>query len=596
TLTRALRDGLGEATVAVARPRAAEAPVPVSDSGDACLVHGVAASPGLAVGRLRRKQGRVFDVSEQGQGEAKELGRLDAALDRARQEIGALRTGVGKKAEAGIFAAHLELLEDPELLNRVREGIGQGRSAAFAWQEAYTAHADLLAGLRNDLLAQRADDLRDVGERVLGFLTGTARVQRAYSPESILVSRDLTPSDMAELDTKNIVGLCTVAGGATSHVAILARSMGLPMMAGCGPRLLDLPEETPAILDAAGGCLRLDPTEREMGEHRHKMAENRARREMELSAKDEPAVTVDGIRIEVAGNIGGVEEAEKCAAMGGDGVGLMRTEFVFMGRDTAPDEDEQAAIYTKVLQAMGPDRPVVIRTMDVGGDKPLAYLPMDPEDNPFLGERGIRVGLVRPELLRTQIRAILQASAHGQPLVMFPMISRLEEFRQARAMVDEERERLGVEPIPVGIMVETPAAALLAEQFAREADFFSVGTNDLTQYTLAMDRGHAKLAAHCDGLDPAVLTLIHRAAQAATAQGKWCGICGGLAGDAQAVPILIGLGVRELSVGLASIPTVKAQVRTLSLSRCRELASRALTLDSAARVRELCLKGCGKGF
>jgi phosphocarrier protein FPr len=302
----------------------------------------------------------------------------------------------------------------------------------------------------------------------------------------------------------------------------------------------------------------------------------------------EPAITLDGHRLEVVGNIGGLAEAEQVPGLGGEGVGLLRSEFLFLERSTAPNEDEQFETYKAIAQALGPDRPLIIRTLDVGGDKPLIYLPIPKEENPFLGERGLRIGLDRPEILRTQLRAILRAAAFGKVRVMFPMVGLLSELRDAKAMLEEERQRLGVKPIETGIMVEIPAAAIMAAQFAREADFFSIGTNDLTQYTLAMDRGHPKLAPKVDGLNPSVLRLIAWTVEAAHAQGKWVGVCGGIASDPQAVPLLIGLGVDELSVSLPTIPSIKAQIRTLWLHECQELARRALTLETAAEVRAYC--------
>jgi phosphocarrier protein FPr len=268
-------------------------------------------------------------------------------------------------------------------------------------------------------------------------------------------------------------------------------------------------------------------------------------------------------------------------------VGLLRTEFLFLDRDTAPTEDEQTQVYTDIAKALGPDRPLVIRTMDIGGDKPLPYLPMPHEENPFLGERGVRIGLNRPEVLRTQLRAVLRAADAGKLLLMFPMIATLPELRAVRAMFEEERARLGAPSIPFGIMVEIPAVAVMAEQFAREADFFSIGTNDLTQYTLAMDRGHPKLAPQIDALNPSILQLIANTVKGARQHGRWVGVCGGIASDAQAVPLLIGLGVTELSVSVPAIPAIKAQIRTLSLAECQSMAQKALTMDTAAEVRAL---------
>jgi multiphosphoryl transfer protein len=307
-----------------------------------------------------------------------------------------------------------------------------------------------------------------------------------------------------------------------------------------------------------------------------------------LQSASQPAITLDQHRIQVVANISNLQDAEKSVALGGEGVGLLRSEFIFMDRAAAPNEDEQTAIYRSILAVLGNDRPMVIRTLDVGGDKPLAYLPLPHEANPFLGERGIRIGLDRPDLLRTQLRAILRSASAGKLRVMFPMVGRLEEIRQVKAMLEEARQQLNIAPIEVGIMVEIPAAAILAEQFAQEVDFFSIGTNDLTQYTLAIDRGHPKLAPLADGLNPAVLRLIAQTVKGATQYGKWVGICGGIASDPQAVPILLGLGIQELSVSIPAIPSIKAQIRTLTRSDCQTLAVKALTMATAAEVRALC--------
>ncbi|CAA9347928.1 MAG: Phosphoenolpyruvate-protein phosphotransferase of PTS system, partial [uncultured Gemmatimonadetes bacterium] len=317
------------------------------------------------------------------------------------------------------------------------------------------------------------------------------------------------------------------------------------------------------------------------------LAAGEARRARELAAALEPAVTTDGHRVEVAANAGTLAEAERVAAVGGEGVGLLRTEFLFMERHTAPDEDEQARSYEAILRALGPDRLLVIRTLDVGGDKPIPYLDLPAEANPFLGERGVRLTLARPELFRAQVRAILRASGAGRVAVMFPMIATLAEWRAARELVEREREALGVPPIQVGIMVETAAAALLAERFAREADFFSIGTNDLTQYTLAMDRTNPRLAPQVDALHPAVLRLIAHTVEGAHAHRRWVGVCGALAGDPQAVPVLLGLGVDELSADVPLVPEVRARVRALDMEACRATAREALDAGDGAEVRAI---------
>ncbi|MEZ0254287.1 MAG: phosphoenolpyruvate--protein phosphotransferase, partial [Chthoniobacter sp.] len=490
-------------------------------------------------------------------------------------------------AKAAIFAAHAELLDDPDFLDIANSAIAKGKSAAFAWKNATQIHAQRLASLRNELLAQRANDVRDVGGRVLELLTGVTQQLPSYPEGSILIAEDLTPSDTATMDRGRVVGFATVRGGATSHVSILARSLEIPAIAGIEARVLEVANGTPVILDGAKGSLRLNPPPAEVERIRQLQTRHEARRKDDVAHAQEPAVTSDGKHVAVFANIGGLKDAEQVAELGGEGVGLLRSEFLFMDRATAPSEDEQTASYTAILQATGPRMPVIIRTLDVGGDKPLPYLPIPREDNPFLGERGIRVGLDRPEVLRTQLRALLRAAGGSKLHVMFPMIATVQELRDAKAMLTEEAKSLGVAPFQCGIMVEVPAVAVMARTFAAEADFFSIGTNDLTQYTLAMDRGHPKLAPKVDALNPAVLQLIAQTIDGAHAHGRLVGICGGVAGDPHAVPILVGLGIDELSVSLPAIPTVKAQIRRLSLAACRDLAQRALTCATAGEVRAL---------
>ena len=598
TLTPLLWEGLGDEGYAPAPAPASfvvsagAAPAPKPRSDDPNLLIGVAASPGLAVGEVFQVRHTELQVTEAAEGDPQqERARLDEAIGQARSQLEALQARLhGERAadKAAIFAAHQELLDDPDLLDIAYSALAKGKSAAFAWQRAFSTHADRLASLRNELLAARANDLRDVGRRVLTLLTGAEPERQEPPVNAILVAEELTPSDTASLDRNRVRGFCTTLGGATSHVAILARSLDIPAVAGIEPRTLELPNGTPVILDGGKGILRLNPTPEEVARIRQTQEQWADRRQIDLAAAHQPAITLDGQRVEVVGNIGGLADAEQIPALGGEGVGLLRSEFLFMERSTAPSEDEQFEAYKAIAEALGPERPLIIRTLDVGGDKPLSYLPIPKEDNPFLGERGLRVGLDRPEMLRTQLRAILRAAAFGKVLIMFPMVALLSELRDAKAMLKEEQQQLNVAPIPVGIMVEIPVAAVMAAQFAREADFFSIGTNDLTQYTLAMDRGHPKLAPKVDGLNPGVLRLIAWTVQAAHAEGKWVGVCGGIASDPQAVPLLIGMGVDELSASLPTIPGIKAQIRNLRLSECQALAQRALTLETGAEVRALC--------
>ena len=559
-------------------------------STDTNLLLGVSCSPGLAVGQIFQVRRGMIEVTEEGAGVEIERGKLSAAIETAKGQLEALRAQLQAKADpakAAIFAAHEELIEDPDLLEIVDSAIAKGKSAQFGWKKAFMTHADRIAALHNPLLAQRANDLRDVGLRVLGILTGEETKAPDYPPNTILIAEDLTPSDTAALDRTRVMGFATTRGGATSHGAILARSLGIPALAGVEPAALEIPNGTSVVLDGSKGTLRLNPPPEEITRIRGAQERAEKQRKEDLAHAHEPAVTLDGKRIEVVANIGGLKDATQVSALGGEGVGLLRSEFLFMERSTAPSEDEQFEAYKAIAQAIGKEHPLVIRTLDVGGDKPLAYLPIPKEDNPFLGERGVRVALDRPEIMRIQLRAILRASAFGRVSVMFPMISSLEEIRDAKAILAEESQRLGIAPIPAGIMVEVPVTAVMAAQFAKEADFFSIGTNDLTQYTLAMDRGHPKLAPRIDGLSPGVLHLINHTVNGGHAANRPVAVCGGIASDVHGVPILIGLDVDELSISLPAIPAIKGQIRKLRLDECRELAQKALAAESAAEVRAL---------
>ena len=552
-----------------------------------CLI-GVAASPGVAIGRIFqfRHEDTVPDVRSADPNHERRA--LEQALAAAHLQLDALRVRLAADADddkAAIFAAHQELLEDPEVLDRAAAEIRTGASAAWAWREAYSSQADRLLALRTTLLAGRATDLRDVGRRVLYLLTGHGGSVRAIPPESIVVAEELAPSEAASLDRTRVRGFCTTTGSATSHAAIIARGLGIPAVCGIDPRALDLADGLRVVLDGDAGTLRPGPTAPEEAEVERRQRLERRRRDSDLAEAAAPATTLDGHRVEVAANVGDVEDAARVAAQGGEAIGLLRTEFLFMDRRDAPDEDEQTRTYDAIVRAVGPECLVVMRTLDVGGDKPLPYLALPVEANPFLGERGVRLTLNRPALFRQQIRAILRASIAGRVAIMFPMISTVAEWRAARAMVEAERTALALPPIPIGIMVETAAAALLAELFAREADFLSIGTNDLTQYTLAMDRTNPRLAPQIDALHPAVLQLIERTVAGAHAHGRWVGVCGALASDHAAVPVLIGLGVDELSVDVPLVAMIKARVRALRLDDCVGTARIALAAADGGEVR-----------
>jgi phosphoenolpyruvate-protein phosphotransferase len=438
-------------------------------------------------------------------------------------------------------------------------------------------------------MRQRAGDLKDVGHRVLMKVLGVSAERATYEKGTILVGDELTPSDVAYLDPAVIIGLATRHGGSTSHAAIIARSLALPYVAGLGDGVSRLKTGDTVVIDGDQGFLRVRPVSEVLEKANVEIRKRDEVRKERLVTAREPAVTTDGRTVDVGANIGSAKEATQAVDHGGDGVGLLRSEFLFMNRRLAPTEGEQRAEFVLIGKTLGENRSLVVRTLDVGGDKPLAYMPVGPEDNPFLGVRGLRLSLRYPEIFTTQIRSILAAAPFTKLRVMFPMVAQLEEFRAAKAAVTAEMHKLHLAPgtVSLGVMIEVPSAALMADAFAQDADFFSIGTNDLTQYTLAMDRGHAELAAKADALDPSVLRLIRTTVQAAHAKKKWVGICGGLAAEILAVPLLVGLDVDELSVPAPTIPELKATIRQLQHQRCRALAERALGLGTASAVRKL---------
>ncbi len=553
---------------------------------------GVSASPGLAVGRVVQFRHQAIEVAENGGTPTHERSKLDAALHDARAQIKALEGQFSDPTKAQILGAHEELLEDPDLIDLAIQGISQGKSAAFAWRAAFTEYAgrlEALAGDNNALLRERGNDIRDVGRRVLALLAGVKQAQVVVPEGAILIAEELTPSDTAAFDRSKLLGFCTTTGGATSHVAILARSFGIPAICGIDEAALALADGTLVVLDGSKGLLQRNPSAAGIAAAHERVARQAAIRTEELAGAFAPAVTTDGQHIEVVANVRNAGDALEGVANGAEGVGLLRSEFLFDDRATAPDEEEQAAAYTAVAEALGSERTLVIRTLDVGGDKPLPYLPLPKEDNPFLGLRGVRVSLDQPEMFRTQLRAILRTARLAKLHIMFPMIATLEELREAKAILAailaEEHFAKGHTDVKVGVMIEVPSAAVMAEQFAREADFFSIGTNDLTQYTLAMDRGNPKLAKKADGLHPAVLKMIALTCEGARKHGKWVGVCGGMASDPMAVPVLIGLGVHELSVSVPAIPAIKALVKRLSLAECQLLAQEVVQMGTTTEVR-----------
>jgi multiphosphoryl transfer protein len=577
--------GPGETAVAPATQ-----PAPSAETLPANVRKGIPAAPGIAIGPVYHLQHEEIRIDETFHGVPVEEATLQKALDRARGQLVTLHKQMVQSAgagEAAIFEAHQEILDDPDLLEGVLERINRQQSAARAWQATIDSRAKTLAALKDPLLAGRAADVQDVGYRVLRLLMGGDE-QQVSLPDYpvILVAQDLSPSDTAALDREKILGFCTAAGGPTAHSAIIARALSIPAVVSAGTAVLDIPNLTTIILNGSDGTLTIEPDAAAIARAQGQQRQWQAAMSSAAANAAQPAITQDNHRVEVVANIGGLADAQQAAGAGAEGVGLLRTEFLFLDRSDAPTEREQFEVYRDVVQAMG-GQPVIIRTLDIGGDKPLPYITVPPEANPFLGERGIRLCLNRPDLLRQQLRAILRAAEFGPLRIMFPMIADLTEWREARAMVADIQKEMGAPAVEVGIMIEVPSAALMADVFAREVDFFSIGTNDLTQYTLAMDRMHPSLAGKSDGLHPAVLRLVARTVEAAHANGKWVGVCGELGADAQAVPILVGLGVDELSVSVPAIPSVKAQIRGLTLTAAQAIAQKALACDTAPAVRAL---------
>jgi multiphosphoryl transfer protein len=555
------------------------------------ILRGVIASRGLAVGRVVQQTRPEISVPESGAGVGREIAELDRARGLVKVQLQAA-AGSGPEAAREILGAHLELLDDPELLTAARGSIASGKSAGYAWRQAIRATVDALRSLGDVRMAERVDDLLDLESQVLTVLSGEgAAVARRELPEkAILIARELLPSQLVALDATRLAGICMAAGGATSHVAILAAAMGIPVLVAMGATVLALADGTTAVVDAERGFLRINPDRDQLNVAQGELQRRRDRRAAEQAAAQREGRTSDGTRIEILANIGSVAEAEAAVRNGAEGCGLLRTEFLFLERQLPPDEAEQAAEYQRIATALGA-RPLTLRTLDIGGDKPIPYLPLPHEDNPALGLRGVRTSLWRPDLLRVQLRAVLAIRPESQARVLLPMITDPAEIRTVRAMLDEERRNIGRStPIEVGVMIETPAAALMSDRIALEADFLSIGTNDLTQYTLAMDRGHPELAARLDALHPAVLRLIARTAGAAISHGRRVAVCGGLASDPAAAPILIGLGVHELSVVPSVIPQLKALVGGISIDACRELARQALELETADAVRALAVR------
>jgi phosphocarrier protein FPr/phosphocarrier protein len=582
-----LERSLAQAMRMAARPAAPASESPRAGSTIPGTLAGIRAAPGLALGQAARLARAEPVVTEIGAGASQELERLNAARERLRCRLSRLARSEGG-ARAEILGAHLEFLDDPELLGCAHAGIAAGKSAGYAWRSAVRNAVRPLESLADPHLAARVDDLRDLELQLLDLLDGPAGSQDAKLPDrAILVAQDLLPSQLLSLDASRIAGICTISRAATSHVAILAAAMDIPMLAGVDAAVLAIADGTPLLLDAEIGSLAIDPAAGVIADAERRIARRAVARSELRAAALEPCRTADGKPVRVFANIASTVEAATAVELGAEGCGLLRTEFLFLDRLDPPDVGEQRRNYQEIANAFA-GRPVVFRTLDAGGDKPMAFLALPSEDNPALGLRGIRASLWRPELLRAQIEAILGVRPAGSCRILLPMINDVGEIQAVRRIIDEVCSVGEIHAaVSLGIMIETPAAAIDAARLAEHADFFSIGTNDLAQYVLAIDRTHPLLASNLDALHPAVLRLIGDVCAAASRAGRPVAICGGLASDPAAAPMLAGLGAGELSAVPAVIPAIKQALRRHTLAHCRELAGRALALDSALAVREL---------
>lgn len=560
-------------------------------------LQGIAASNGIAIGTaylliepdLTVQRTTVADV-------AAELERLAQALAKTTDELTSIhqRTAKTLGAEAAaIFEAHVLVANDPELVTPVKQKITDDHlNAAYAIDEVMTRFAKIFEGMDNDYMRERAADIRDVAKRIKAHLLNvTLPNPSTIHEEVIVIANDLTPSDTAQLNRQFVRGFITNVGGKTSHSAIMARSLEIPAVVGTTAATSTIMQGARVIIDGTKGIVIVQPNEAMLVHYQAQAQVDKAARQEWEALLHEPTVTKDNVRVELSANIGTPEELTSVVENGSEGIGLYRTEFLYMGRETMPTEQEQFTAYQKVLANMN-GKSVIVRTLDIGGDKQLPYLPLTEEANPFLGQRAIRLCVARPELFRTQLRALLRASCYGNLKIMFPMIATLEELRQAKSMLQEEREKLieahiEVAPIEVGMMVEIPSTAVMANIFAQEVDFFSIGTNDLIQYTFAADRMNEHVSYLYQPYNPAILRLIKMVIDAAHQQGKWVGMCGEMAGDEWAIPLLLGLGLDEFSMSPTSILKARAQLKTLEQKQWQTIAMQALCCSTSEEVLTL---------
>jgi len=561
------------------------------------VLNGIPAAPGLAHGNTVIVTQQALEIPQHEiENVDSEIERMMQACQQSREEIGVMKQEVSSRSmenEAEIFEAHAMILEDVALLDRAKKAIHQGTNAEKAWMDAIEYFAQMMENIPDETLSSRAVDIRDVGRRVLGHLLGVSIGGTVLTEPSIIVGDDLTPSDTVSLDKDLVLGFVTARGGPTSHTAILSKAFGLPAVVGLGKEILDLPEGTLVLVNGSDGKVIVAPNEEETAEFAQREKEENEEQRKARKAAQAPGVTADGKRVEIVANVGGVVDAPLGIRNGAEGIGLFRTEFLYLDRKALPTEEEQIEAYRTVFE-LYPEMPIVVRTLDIGGDKVIPYLELPEELNPFLGWRGVRMFDGLEDVFLTQFRALLQAGASERVdlRIMAPMVSGLAEVKAVRALMEKAEAELALEGLPYaekvqfGIMIEVPSAALLADRLAKEVDFFSIGTNDLTQYTLAVDRTNSKVAHLANPLNPAVLTLIKMTIDSAHEEGKWVGLCGELAGEPLAAPILLGLGLDEFSMSPARVPVIKEVMRQLHREDCQELAEKVLALTNEQDVME----------
>ncbi|EEC7116336.1 phosphoenolpyruvate-protein phosphotransferase PtsI [Salmonella enterica] len=564
------------------------------------MISGILASPGIAFGKalLLKEDEIVIDRKKISADKVdQEVERFLSGRAKASAQLEAIKTKAGEtfgEEKEAIFEGHIMLLEDEELEQEIIALIkDKHMTADAAAHEVIEGQATALEELDDEYLKERAADVRDIGKRLLRNILGLAIIDlSAIQEEVILVAADLTPSETAQLNLQKVLGFITDAGGRTSHTSIMARSLELPAIVGTGSVTAQVKNGDYLILDAVNNQVYVNPTN-DVIEQLRAVQEQVATEKAELAKlKDLPAITLDGHQVEVCANIGTVRDVEGAERNGAEGVGLYRTEFLFMDRDALPTEEEQFAAYKAVAEACG-SQAVIVRTMDIGGDKELPYMNFPKEENPFLGWRAVRIAMDRKEILRDQVRAILRASAFGKLRIMFPMIISVEEVRALRKEIEIYKQELRDEgkafdeSIEIGVMVETPAAATIARHLAKEVDFFSIGTNDLTQYTLAVDRGNDMISHLYQPMSPSVLNLIKQVIDASHAEGKWTGMCGELAGDEHATLLLLGMGLDEFSMSAISIPRIKKIIRNTNFEDAKVLAEQALAQPTTDELMTL---------